>query len=167
MKPATPPLPHHSPPQPPLRGARRLLLPPYSGVPATLPACAVRQPSPTPPPLHLPDSARTASAAATKTEIRQSVSALQESKPTPAKAFPPPNAPCTSPEQSSPARIACQPSSSNLFPAVPASYQSAPGRKKSAPAPDSSHPAEDQPFPPHVARSDRQTHESHAQSHPP
>src|SRR5437763_1260021 len=165
--PATAPLPHRSSPQAQLPAFRKPPPPPCSAALAARPVCAVPPPCPTRPPLHLPDSAQTASAVATKIKIRQSASALPESNPTRATAFPPPNALCTFPRQLSPAQIACRPSSLNLFPAAPAFYQSVPGQKKSAPALDSSHPAEDQSFLPHAARWDRQTHESHAQSHQP
>src|SRR5438477_9842450 len=143
MTPATPPLLHHSSPQVPLPVARIPRPPRYSVAPAKRPACAAPQHSPILPPLHPPNSAQTTSAVATKIKIHQSASAPQESMPTLAKAFPPPNALCTSPIPLFPTQIACRPSSSNLFPAAPTFCQSVPDQKKSAPVPDSSHPVED------------------------
>src|SRR5882762_5522413 len=162
-----PPLRHHSFPPVPLPVARTLQPPRYSFAPAKRPVCAAPPRSPTLPLRHRPNSAQTASAAATKTKNRQSVSALPESAPTPAAAFPLQDELYTFPEPLSPAQILCRPSSSNLFPAAPAACRFAPGRKKLAPTLDWSHRAADQSCPPHVARSDRQKRVSRAQSHPP
>src|SRR5579871_772065 len=118
--PTTPPLLSHPSPQVPPRAARTLPPLPYSAVPATRPACAARLPSPVRPLLRHPDSAQTASVAATKTKIRQSAAALPASTPTRAAAFPLPDAPYTFREPFFPAQIACRLFSSNLFPTVPA-----------------------------------------------
>ena len=136
-KPAVPPLPRHSSPPIPLPAVRKPPPLPYWAAPAKRPACAAPRPYRALLPLHRPNSTRTTSAAATKTKIRQSVSALPESAAIPAMAFPPPDGLCTSLERPSPTQTACRPSSSNLFPAAPAAYQSARGRKESAPTPDS------------------------------
>src|SRR5258708_10650873 len=147
-----PPLRHHSFPPVPLPASRTPPPPRYSSALATRPACAAPQRSPARRPHRRPDSARTTSAAATKTKNRQSASALPESAPTPEAAFPLQDALYTFREPSFQVQKLCRPSSSNLFPAIPAAFRSAPGQKKSAPAPDWSHREVDQSCPPHVAR---------------
>src|SRR5262249_31363672 len=131
-----------------------------SSAPAPLRACAAPPPSPFPPPLRLPNSARTASAVATKTKIRRLAAALPLSTSTRATASRLPETLCTFPKRLFRIRAPCPLSSSNLFPPAPAASQSARGPKESAPDPDSSHRAAGQCFLPSAARSDRQTRES-------
>src|SRR5580658_4302554 len=94
-RPTVPPLLSHLSPRVLLPAVRKWPPPLRSVCPATPPTCAVPPPYPAYPLRRLPHSTRTAPAAPTKTKIRQSACVLPPSTPTRAKAFPPPDVPCT------------------------------------------------------------------------